>query len=438
MPHGTETEERAADVLGADGGDMDTTVYSVRARATGLPPTDELLAAITERVPDPGVFEQHPPVFMRAAASNRNLDAYFTRMAPSTLQNFATDAAEGVSFLNSHNMRSLGFGQTFAGRYVAGGQQRTDVDFYVLRGLKLNETANDDFIAAVGGGSVKDVSVGFYPGEDGWYRCGVCDARMERFFGMAIPTCGHWPGDKVAVNPKDESKGTRTAFAWVEDHRLAELSAVNDGATPGAEITEVKVRHLIAAGHAPPETVLNLWEQRCRAALPRPARVFGGAGTPAPPKEERMDQFTPEQCADIRLVLATAGAAPDGDPVAAIRALADEVAGLRALPAEVERLRAAEAELPELRALADQGRQYRADLVTAALAEGARAYGQDFAEETYRGLLEAAPLETIKRMTADWKRAGDELFKGGRVTQDPPAEAPPAADRAPVPLRAYR
>ena len=410
-------------------------VYSVRARATGLASSDELLATISERVPDPGVFEQHPPVFMRAAASNRNLDAYYTRQADSSLQNYAADAADGVSFLNSHNMRSLGFGQTFAGRFVSGAQRRTDIDFYVLRGLRLNETANDDFIAAVGGGSVKDVSIGFHPGERGWYRCGICDARMERFFGMAIPTCGHWPGDQVPVDAKAPEKGTRTAFAWVEDHRLVELSAVNDGATPGAEITEVKVRHLIAAGHAPPETVLNLWEQRCRAALPRPARAFGGADIPTPAEEAAP--MNEEQIAAVRLALTEVGAAPDADIPDAVRAAVDELRTLRALPAEVERLRPLAEETERLRPLADEGRQWRANELERAIAEGNRAFGEKFAEETQRGILANQPIEMVRQTAEAWKAIGDAQFPGGRVTQDP-AEPKPAAERAPVPLRAYR
>lgn len=431
------TEEHEAEVLSPDGAVLGTTIYSIRARATGLPSTDEMLATISDRAPNPSIFEQHPPVFMRATASNRNLDAYFTRMADSTLQNFATDAEAGVSFLNSHNMRSIGFGQTFAGRFLAGGQRRTDVDFYVMSGLTLNETPNDDFIAAVSGGSIKDVSVGFYPGERGWYRCGICDARMERFFGMAIPTCGHWPGDQVPIDQKDLSKGTKLAFAWVEEHRLAELSAVNDGATPGAEITDVKVRQLIASGHEPPEQVIALWEQRYQTALPRPARSFPAAEITTPPKEERMEGLTPEEAAVVRLALTETGVAPDAAIPDTVRSLVDELKNLRALPAEIDRLKPFEDECGRLRPLADEGRQYRADLVTSALTEGARAYGTDFSEETYRGLLEAAPLETVKRMAADWTKAGDEIFKGGRKTQDI-TEPKPANGRAPVPMTAYR
>lgn len=393
---------------------MTETLLAVRARATGLPSTDALIEVVRARVPDPSVFDEHPPVFVRADASNRRLDAYNTKMAESTHRLFAEGAIDGVSILNSHNSRSLGFGQSFDGRYIAGSQQRVEIDFYVQRGLRLNEVANDDLIDALRGGSVRDVSVGFIPG---WYRCGLCDTRMLNFYGMAVPECGHWPGNEYPVSEKDPSKGMRTAFAWVEDARLSELSIVYDGATPGAQITDVKVRQLIDEGYAPPERVIELWEQRYQTALPRPARSFGGADIPAPVKEERME-LTAEQIAAVRLALTETGAAADADVPAAVRALVDEVKGLRGLRAEVERLQPFEAECTRLRPLADEGRQYRADLVESAVTEGKRALGEAFAEETYRGLLEAAPVETVKRMRDDWKAVGDKQFPGGRVTRD--------------------
>jgi hypothetical protein len=402
-------------------------IYSIRARTSGLPSTDDLLAAISERVPDPSVFAERPPVFVRATASNRNLDSYYTRMAESTLRQYAANAGEGVSVLNSHNGGSLGFGQTFDGRYVAGNQPRTEIDFYVQRGLRLNEVANDDLIDALRGGSVKDVSVGFVPG---WYRCGICDARMERFYGMTVPTCGHWPGDELAVSEKDPSKGTRTAFAWVEDARLSELSIVFDGSTPGAMVTSVRARQALDDSATPPQ-IREALEARYSQA-----RTFAGAEIP-PPQEVKTVEVTPEQVAAFRLTMTEVGQAPDAAPDAAIRSVVDELKTLRSLPAEVERLKPFEDEATRLRPLADEGRQYRADLVTDALAEGVRAFeAGKFSEETYRGLLEAAPLETVKRMRDDWAEQAKLRFPGGRKTQDT-AEPTPITERKRRPARAY-
>jgi len=71
-----------------------------------------------------------------------------------------------------------------------------------------------------------------------------------------------------------------------------------------------------------------------------------------------------------------------------------------------------------LRPLADDGAAYRTDLVAEAMAEGVRAVGETFAAETYRGLLETAPLATIKRMRDDWAATAAKSFQGGRATQD--------------------
>lgn len=75
-------------------------------------------------------------------------------------------------------------------------------------------------------------------------------------------------------------------------------------------------------------------------------------------------------------------------------------------------------EIERLRPLADDGKRYRDDLVTAALEEGVRAHGADFKPDDYRGVLANAPLETIKRFQADWKAIGDKTFQGGRQTGD--------------------
>lgn len=123
------------------------------------------------------------------------------------------------------------------------------------------------------------------------------------------------------------------------------------------------------------------------------------------------------------------------------RATATEVVGEEAEPADALRQLATEVE--RLRPLADDGRAYRADLIDEALAEGVRANGEDFAEESYRGILERADIATIKRMRDDWKRLGDKRFPGGAGSvpdDETPDKTRAQADRAPalVPDEAYR
>lgn len=76
-----------------------------------------------------------------------------------------------------------------------------------------------------------------------------------------------------------------------------------------------------------------------------------------------------------------------------------------------------------LRPLADDGARYRTDLIAEALAQGVRAYGDGFAQETYEGMLKAGTLDQIKRMRDDWRAIGDRALPGGRVTVegDPPS-----------------
>lgn len=122
---------------------------------------------------------------------------------------------------------------------------------------------------------------------------------------------------------------------------------------------------------------------------------------------------------DVRGILAET-AAPDGEDIGA---------QVRWLIAENGRLAP----------LADEGRAYRSDLVTAALAEGVRAYGDSFSQETYRTILEGAGLEAVKRMTADWKTIGDARFVGGRQIENeqPQPETVPAPRRV-VPSSAHK
>lgn len=105
----------------------------------------------------------------------------------------------------------------------------------------------------------------------------------------------------------------------------------------------------------------------------------------------------------------------------------DPVVGVRGLLAEVARLTP----------LAAEGEQYRADLVAEALAEGVRAYGKQFDEATYRKTLEAAPLATIKRFTADWSEIAGKRFPGGRQTTDAKSPRPEPERAAVVPDSHY-
>lgn len=568
---------------------------------------------------DPSVFEERPPYFFTAEISSNRIDAYYTRMAESTLRNFAEDATNGVSFQNSHATNKLGFGRSLMGTFIGGqgnGVSRVEADFYTIPGLRLHDVSTDDFILGVRSGIVSDVSVGFF---DGQFRCSICGRDMLRDW-----DCMHIPGMTYDIrDPNGNVIDTQQAVAWIENAHLAEVSAVYDGATPGAAI--LKAQSEAEQGRITPQAA-RLIESRYRIRLPSPItqvpgytlsitgsttantnglltlasdvatqRSLDGASVPATPAQENAMPMPTEErqveagaAADVaeeRQVVAestepqteseTRATEAEGervvldpdpteeqvqqavenlltsDPVtplpedeaareAAQAAAAAQMSGQHAAPAQtpdpvVEQLRglligagvpnpndllgsvqhlisaagratgmeqeltdvrgaranleqtqaqleyahrqirelvsdvavpegasvleavrvlhsqfrAAQADVARLTPLADDGRAYRSDLVSEALLEGVRAYGADFAEDTYRGVLEAASLDTVKRMRDDWRRIADRQFVPGRVTTDAPVaeqapasesrdQAQPAAKKSDVPNEAYK
>lgn len=442
----------------------DERVFTHPARVLSMQPADtaRLLALVRDRhAYDPDVLQERTPFFWPAEISSNRLDAYYTRMAPTSLRNYAQEAAAGVAFQNSHNQHQLGFGRSLTGTYEEAGElARVLAEFYTLPGLRLHDVATDDFIIGVRSGLIKDVSIGFYGGS---FRCGLCGRDIWD------QACPHIPG---VTYPQRNEAGTVTgeelAFAWVDDAHLAEVSAVYDGATPGAAI--LKAQQEADSGRLRPE-VARLLEARYRIRLPGAARQWSGVSgeTRARPEVEVMEHevIEPEaasaaesvaeqeqpagdaqveaevvdagavaelralyegQAARTRAVADLLGLSDGGDMSTAIRSLQTEVARLQPFEA---RAVVAERQVAELQPLAEDGRLYRADLLTETLAEGVCAYGERFAAETYRPLLEAAPLATVKRMRDDWRAVGDQLFKSGRLTVDKPAPVQKQNNRTP-------
>lgn len=128
-------------------------------------------------------------------------------------------------------------------------------------------------------------------------------------------------------------------------------------------------------------------------------------------EEQRTNPPTPQvdHLIGIRTALESRGVKPDASAAEvelAVRQLLQD--GQRAMEFATD----------DNRALAEQGRQYREDLITEALTEGARALGKDhFSEDTYRPLLVSAKLDQIKRMRDDWKTTADKGIPAGRQTE---------------------
>lgn len=102
-----------------------------------------------------------------------------------------------------------------------------------------------------------------------------------------------------------------------------------------------------------------------------------------------------------------------------------------------EQVRWLAGEVERLRPLADDGRVYRDDLITETLAEGVRALGDGFNQETYRGLLERSGIAAIKQMRTDWATIAEKRWPKGRQTVDGNDDEQPPAPRSVVPDEAY-
>jgi hypothetical protein len=217
---------------------------------------EQLQALVKERAPDPAAFEEFPPIFFPAEITNNRLDAYYTRMARSSLENYAREASDGVSFQDSHNTGALGMGRTLSGLFrgaQGNGVMRVVADIYCVQNLP--DTMS--FIQKWRTGIARDVSIGFYGGR---FICSICGNDM-----MDWRNCSHWPGREYDVETEndDSSKTTRKVMATadVEDAHLAEVSSVYKGATPGAVI--LKAQRAAEAQELPVD-VARFLEQRYR------------------------------------------------------------------------------------------------------------------------------------------------------------------------------
>ncbi|HMX27519.1 MAG TPA: hypothetical protein PKC13_18125 [Blastocatellia bacterium] len=426
---------------------------------------EDLLRLAKQRANDPGVFDQHTPIFFAVEASNSEMDAYYTRMAKNTLQNFETNARASVSFQDSHRTRELGLGGTLDAALEQDGDiLRLTADVFTLGGLP----DLDAFIHRWRAGIARDVSVGFYGGK---HICALCNRSIWSW------DCPHIPGVEYDVETRNDqgevtSKSRQVAFAWIDGARLSEISAVYDGATPGCAI--LKAQREAESGRMTPD-VANLLEARYRGLhLTAAHRRWAGidvathlekvsAHSPAvtthranPDKgaismSENNNPATPGQtgsqpgvepsAGDTRSPATALPAKPEATatPDENARLVADLVT-TAGLPAEVSG--DAREVATHLRQMVSDGKAYRERVIGEALTAGVRLFGNDFDKEGTRALFERAGVEAIRKMGDQWSASADKIFPSGRQTvDDPPASTSddkPEAARVPaVPATVY-
>ena len=229
-----------------------------RGGAGKLPASDaEALSIINAKLAKPLTLEQIHIHYIEAANTNFVGDRYLF-LDPSTLKNIATDAQAGFAFMNSHrtgglsHQSELPFGRTFCGRFEnytdepegdaqpGETRQRTVVGFYMLAGVKPNGDSGpstDDLSAMIDAMTVFDVSVGLYGGDA---ICDVCGEDLNAYDSVEGWLCPHVPGStyKMTAEQVEAQKargvGDGAASYSLCDSHCGEVSAVYDGAVPGA------------------------------------------------------------------------------------------------------------------------------------------------------------------------------------------------------------
>lgn len=413
-------------------------------------------------------FEPAQLYVFRVVPSTQSLDMYLTRMARTSLENYAADFSDGRALMNSHRTggwdgsAELPIGRFFASDltgdflpedagFDAKGGAMLGAYAYIQRGLQITDVANDQIIEGIEGGTIRDISIGFLLVPDGMYKCSICGNDFRDY-----ELCPHFPG----VRYED-----KRAFLWVENAHVSEASLVFDGATPGAMID--KAIRMSETGQLAMKDARMLEEQWGVRILP--ARTFGviqpkdrgqiGAGlltVDYPPSDEALVNWAVGQLGqkpatdqeekgsegamgfDFEKFLESLRAADAG--------LAERLAGApeaeRAtllISSYVERRDEAArltGEANGLKARAALGDQWIADLVEQAVRARVRAEGDKFDAERYRKLLKSnADPDFIKEEIASWERASFAIFGDGKR---PTAGAQQAEAETPVPARMFK
>jgi len=231
-----------------------------------------LLELARAKAPNPAMFDapDNQPYFWTAGASNNSVDFYSTRMARSSLRNYAADASEGRAFLLGHRSYEMPIGKTIEGRFTdvgGNGQATTEVAAFTIPELDVYDSNTTSVIRGIESGIYADVSIGFSGGR---WICTICGLDMMRSY-----DCCHFPGwDFEVTDPKTGIVRVVKCLADVEDARLNEVSLVYDGATPNAMV--LKAEALAIEGRLS-EDMRRFVTTRCKRELPQKRVLVQGS-----------------------------------------------------------------------------------------------------------------------------------------------------------------
>lgn len=231
-----------------------------------------LLTLARAKAPNPAMFDlpENQPYFWTAGASNNNVDFYSTRMARSSLRNYAEDANDGRAFLLGHRSYEMPIGKTVEGRFTdvgGNGRATTEVAAFTIPELDVYDSNTTSVIRGIESGIYADVSIGFSGGR---WVCNLCGLDMLRSY-----DCCHFPGwDFEVTDPATGIIRVVKCLADVEDARLNEVSLVYDGATPNAMV--LKAEALAIEGRLT-EDMRRFVTTRCKRELPTKRVLVQGA-----------------------------------------------------------------------------------------------------------------------------------------------------------------
>lgn len=406
---------------------------------------DTLMKLARKAAPDPSIFEAEgrAPYFSAAEISSGRLDSYFTRMAKSSLKNYAKDADRGVAVLPGHDHSALPYGYSLRGQYFEPSADdpesgRVVAHAYMIPGLTLSGYNTTDVIDSIKAGIVRDVSIGFHGGE---YICSICGKDMLRDW-----SCWHWPGMEYSTvegyDPQtgkpERSEDKVLCTATVENAGLSEFSHVYDGATPNAMI--LRAQFAITERLIKPEVVAAL-ERRYRCRLPQVTRSFGGVDVQPQAAERKAGAMPPEasnttttqptpQVEPARQA-PTPTPLPTSDPVFAVRSILDAA---QVLPDEQDlaaRVRHLVAENARLSPLAADGTTLRTKLIAATLEQGVRAFGAEFKKDDAERDLKLLSIADIEARQRVYSQIADKVIPAGRSSTEPDQPAPDALNAQP-------
>lgn len=183
------------------------------------------------------------------------------------------------------------------------------------------------------------------------------------------------------------------------------------------------------------EAVVEPTEETVVAEIPEETVVEEPVGERTEVPEEVVAPATEDVLAEERARLATYGIRLGRDAVGAVRVLADALISSRIAHAALND------EMTSLRAAAEDGRAYRADLVTQLHAEGVRALGGErYNRERWERLAGSMSIADLRETITDFAGKGMLRFPGGRETHEHDAERDRTGvqERSDVPDKAFR